>query len=129
MSALPIIDTDILVDVARQVGDAISYLADVEADGVPQISAITEMELIIGCGNNAELRQTEEFLRRFQVLPLDELISDTAVDLLRMYRLSLGLAMPVALIAARAIASGRPLVSKNQRDYRFISDLDLLPYP
>jgi len=28
-----------------------------------------------------------------------------------------------------ALASGVPLASKNQRDYRFIAELALLPYP
>ena len=49
-------------------------------------------------------------------------ISDTAVGLLRQYRLSHGLAIPDALIAATAIAL-------NQRDYRFINGLELLSYP
>ena len=34
-----------------------------------------------------------------------------------------------ALIAATAIMKGIPLVSKNQRDYRFIEELALWPYP
>lgn len=34
-----------------------------------------------------------------------------------------------ALVAATALTQGVPLVSKNQRDYRFIPDLQLLPYP
>jgi predicted nucleic acid-binding protein len=63
------------------------------------------------------------------VLKLNEQISDAAVDLLRQYRLSHGLAIPDALIAATAIVLNRPLISKNQRDYRFISRLQLLPYP
>jgi len=34
-----------------------------------------------------------------------------------------------ALIAATAIALNQPFISKNQRDYQFISGLQLLPYP
>ncbi len=34
-----------------------------------------------------------------------------------------------ALIAATAIISDSSFVSKNQRDYRFIESLKLLPYP
>jgi hypothetical protein len=33
-----------------------------------------------------------------------------------------------ALIAATAIVIDAPLLSKNQRDYRFIQGLNLLPY-
>jgi predicted nucleic acid-binding protein len=62
-------------------------------------------------------------------LKLTEQISDTAVGLLHRYRLSHGLAIPDALIAATAIALDQPFVSKNRRDYRFINGLQLLPYP
>ncbi len=39
--------------------------------------------------------------------------------LLRRYRLSHGLLLADALIAATALVEGMPLVSKNQRDYRW----------
>ncbi|MCK4378385.1 MAG: PIN domain-containing protein [Deltaproteobacteria bacterium] len=68
-------------------------------------------------------------MKRFYVLRLDEQISDTALDLLKKYRLSHGLLISDALIAATAIISDLSFVSKNQRDYRFIKDLRLLPYP
>ena len=45
------------------------------------------------------------------------------------YALSHGLQIPDALIAATALAFNIPLLSKNQRDYRFIVGLSLLPYP
>jgi predicted nucleic acid-binding protein len=37
--------------------------------------------------------------------------------------------IPDALIAATAMSVNQPFISKNQRDYRFISGLQLLPYP
>jgi predicted nucleic acid-binding protein len=63
------------------------------------------------------------------VFKLTEAISDTAVGLIRQYRLSHGLAIPDALIAATAITMDQSFVSKNQTDYRFIKGLKLLPYP
>jgi predicted nucleic acid-binding protein len=51
------------------------------------------------------------------------------VDLVRHCRLSHGLLIADAVIAATAMCSGIPLMSKNQRDFRFISGLTLLPYP
>lgn len=124
-----IVDTDILVDVGRQVPEAVRYLEVLEQSATPMISAVTEMELIVGCRNKTELRRAEHFLRRFRVLPLDEQVSDTAAALLRQYTLSHGLAIPNALIAATALALDHAFVTKNQRDYRFLTGLRLLPYP
>ncbi len=72
-------------------------------------------------------RILERFLLRFEIVKLSEAISDRAVDLLCTYRLSHGLLIPDALIAATALSIDAPLLSKNQRDYRFIQDLNLLP--
>ncbi|MGQ9628171.1 MAG: type II toxin-antitoxin system VapC family toxin [Anaerolineae bacterium] len=129
MNALIIVDTDILIDVALQISEAIDFLAELEQKSTLAISAITQMELFVGCRSKTELRHTERFLRRFQVLKLNEQISDMAIDLLRRYRLSHGLTIPDALVAATAITVNQPFISKNQRDYGFISELQLLPYP
>ncbi len=129
MSILTVVDTDILIDVAQDIREAVECLANVEEHSVPAVSVITQMELLVGCRNKVEQRRVERFLERFQVMKLTERVSDTAINLLREYRLRHGLAIPDALIAATAIASNQPLLSKNQRDYRFIKALQLLPYP
>ncbi|MCF8037984.1 MAG: PIN domain-containing protein [Desulfohalobiaceae bacterium] len=87
------------------------------------------MELMIGCRDKVEFAVIERFMMRFQVIKLNELISDIGVELLRRYRLSHGLLIADALIAATAMSLNRPLVTKNQRDYRFIEGLNLLTYP
>jgi predicted nucleic acid-binding protein len=56
-------------------------------------------------------------------------ISDRAVDLLKQYFLSHGLLIADGLIAATALVHNEAFVSKNQRDFRFIAGLNLLPYP
>lgn len=129
MSDCIIVDTDILIDAGRGVLDAVACLQQVERRASLAISAVTQMELLVGCGNKTELRTLERFLLRFQIIKLDEQVSDMAVDLLCRYRLSHGLLIADALIAATALALGARFVTKNQRDYRFISDLRLLPYP
>jgi predicted nucleic acid-binding protein len=126
---LIIIDTDVLIDAGRGVSEAVACLQIVEQRGSLGVSIITEMELIVGCRNKAELRTLARFLTRFQVIKVSETISDTAVELLRRYRLSHGLLIADALFAATAVAWGQPLVTKNQRDYVFISGLQVLPYP
>ena len=83
---------------------------------------------MIGCRNKSELQALETLLSRFLVFKLDGQISDAAVDLLRRYRLSHGLLIADAIIAATALSKEESFVTKNQRDYRFIEGLDLLAY-
>ena len=129
MAAFTIVDSDILIDAGRGVSEAVACLQGIEQQSSLAASVITQMELFIGCRDKTELQSVESFLLRFQILKLTEQISDTAVDLLRQYRLSHGLLIADALIAATAFAFDAPLISKNQRDYRFITGLNLLAYP
>ncbi|MFN0084293.1 MAG: type II toxin-antitoxin system VapC family toxin [Blastocatellia bacterium] len=127
--ALTIIDTDILIDVGRGDTTAIGCLQQIEQQSCLAISVVTQMELMIGCRNKVELSALEAFLRRFQILRMTEQISDQAVQLLSQYRLSHGLLIADALVAATAIELGEPLITRNQRDFRFISELKLIPFP
>lgn len=129
MADLILIDTDILIDAGRGVGEAVTRLQDLEAQAPLAVSAITQMELFVGCRNNSELQQVQKFLKRLDVLKLNEQISDTAVDLLQRYRLSHGLLVADALIATTTLVFDAPFISKNQKDYQFIEGLKLLTYP
>ncbi len=124
-----LVDSDVLIDAGRGVHDAVACINEVEQRDDPAVSVVSQMELIVGCRHKADLRVVERFLRRFHVIHLNERISRTAIDLLHRYRLSHGLLLADSLIAATALTEGIPLVSKNQRDYRFIAGLDLRPYP
>ncbi|MFN2453529.1 MAG: type II toxin-antitoxin system VapC family toxin [Pyrinomonadaceae bacterium] len=128
MADFTIIDTDILIDAGRGVSEAVACLQEIEQNSSMATSVVTQMELFVGCRNKTELQEVEKFLRRFQILKLIEPISDTAVELLRQYRLSHGLLIADALIASTALVFDAPLISKNQRDYRFIADLNLRAY-
>jgi predicted nucleic acid-binding protein len=124
-----LVDTDILIDVARGIPAAINCLESKAQNSTLAISVITQMELTVGCRNKSELQNLKQFLRNYRIVKLNESISDKTIELINNYRLSHGLLIPDALIAATAIVINVPLLSKNQRDYRFISELTLLPYP
>ena len=126
---LTVVDSDILIDVARGESDAINCLSGLEKTSVLAISVITQMELIVGCRNKKELSDFEKFLSRFQILKITDEISDRAVDLLKQYFLSHGLLIADGLIAATALVHDQAFITKNQRDYRFIPGLNLLAYP
>ncbi len=129
MNTITLIDTDILVDIGRNVQDTVNLIDELEKQTTLAISVVTQMELIVGCQSKQELRLCEKFLTRFEIIKLNELISSSAVELLRNYRLSHGLLIADALIAATAIQLNLPFISKNRRDYRFISSLNLLEFP
>lgn len=129
MTNSTIVDTDILIDAGRGVLEAVKCLQNLKASSGLAMSIITQMELMVGCANKAELQTLENFLKQFYIIKIDQAVSDTAVDLLRSYRLSHGLLIADSLIAATAIVWNYPFITKNQRDYRFIQGLNLLPYP
>jgi predicted nucleic acid-binding protein len=123
-----LIDTDILIDVSRNISGAINRLKIEEEKVKLCISVVTNMELVVGCRNKIELQNLNKFLSRFSVLDVNELMSRKALELIKDYRLSHGLLIPDALIASSAIILKIPLLTKNQSDYQFIPELNLLTY-
>lgn len=129
MANAALVDSDICIDVTHGVVTAADRLDQEEQNSTLSISAMSNMELLVGCANKTEQARTERFLRRFRILPIDAAVSDQAIALIRRYRLSHGLLIPDALIAATALVHDIPLLTKNQRDFRFIADIRLPPYP
>ena len=124
-----LVDTDILIDIANDDEIAKNCLNHLIQTSTLAVSVVTVMELMIGCRNKGELQALNQFLTEFQTVKITTGISDRATELLQTYVLSHGLRIADALIAATAIEYQISLLSKNQRDFRFIANLNLLPYP
>ena len=124
-----LLDTHILIDAGRNIADATNFLLRCSQSYSLAISSITHMELLIGCMNKSQLRNTERFVNRFDKIKLSEPITDRALTLLRHYNLSHGLLPADALIAASALTFNIPRATKNLQDYRFIQGLHLVAYP
>ncbi|MGH2413028.1 MAG: type II toxin-antitoxin system VapC family toxin [Microcystaceae cyanobacterium] len=129
MSLIVLVDTDILIDVAREIQIAINRLQLEAKNAVLAISVITKMELIVGCRNKTELQSLQQFLGHYTLMPVTEDVSNKAVELLTTYRLSHGLLIPDALIASTAIVNKISWLTRNKSDYHFISGINLLAYP
>ncbi len=123
-----LIDTDILIDVTRKVPQAIERIAMEAQNAKPAISSVTRKELLIGCRNKDEFNKMLKFLMRFKLKYITPAIDMIADELLETYSLSHSLMIPDALIAATALEYSCCLLSKNQKDFRFIENLKLLPY-
>ena len=129
MPDLVLVDTDILVDVARGVQAAADFLEAKGASVDLAVCCVSEMELIVGCRNKAELTQLEEFLSRYHRIRLTPDVGDQAIELMRQFRLSHGLLIPDALIAATAKVTGCDLLTRNRRHYDYIPGVNLAVYP
>lgn len=83
------------------------------------------MELLLGVSNKADLKIINKSLNRFSVLLINPAINLRAIDLVYKYRLSHGLALADAMIAATAIQTELQLFTYNIKDFKFISELAL----
>lgn len=92
------------------------------------MSVITQLELMVGFENKKEFRELNTFLERFTIFHISEVISSKAVDLFEQYRLSHGVKITDMLIASTALVYDVELISKNQKDFKFIDDLKLIKY-
>jgi predicted nucleic acid-binding protein len=129
MNSMVVVDTDVLVDAIHGIGIAVNRLAQERLSATLVISSMTRKELLVGCLNKTEQKALLKFLTSFQLIKLNASIDDRADELLQKYNLSHGLWTADAFIAATALTLDCSLLSKNQRDFRFIQDLKLLPYP
>ena len=89
------------------------------------LSSVTVMELYQGMANKQELAQMKKKIKYFDIIQIDTISSKLAISLIEKYRLSNGLAIPDALIAASAIVVQLELFTYNLRDFSFIPDLKL----
>lgn len=124
-----ICDTDVIIDYfdARQNRHEETKVILEQTIGFQNIliSSITKMELILGATNKADLQKISKNLNRFGVLLINPEINLRAIDLVQSYRLSHGLALADAMIAATAIQTELKLFTYNEKDFKFISKLSL----
>jgi predicted nucleic acid-binding protein len=124
-----IVDSDILILVSRNDPSAILYLDTLEKTRGVAVSAVSAFELIIGSLNKTDQAAITKFLARFEHIHIGEDTSEAALTLLERYRLSHGLLMADALIAATALVNDLEIVTRNTKDFRFINGLRLVEYP
>jgi len=127
-----ICDTDILIDYfdAKQKRHEETKIIIEQKIGLNNIliSSITKMELILGATNKEDLNIINKSLNRFSVLLINPAINLRAIDLVYAYRLSHGLALADAMIAATAIQTELELFTYNTKDFKYISKLTLYSY-
>jgi predicted nucleic acid-binding protein len=115
-----VFDTNIVIDALNGVSDA-----DAEYSRYARvfISRITWMEVLVGEPDDDT--QTRDFLQtRFEIIPLDLIVAERAVELRRNRRIRL----PDAIIWATALIHEAVLVTRNTRDFHADAEGVRVPY-
>ncbi len=123
-----IVDSDIIIEISRGNKKASVLLTRYKKEYTLCVSAVTRYEVIVGCRNKQEMNFILKLLEKFITISLNEEISRITDDLIINNTLSHNLQLADALIASTAIYHSASLISRNQKDFRYIDDLKLLTY-
>ena len=119
-----ICDTNIFIEIFRKNFFIHSELNKIGYDNIV-ISDVVKAELLFGARDKTDLQKISKSIENFPVLSIQPEISKVAVDFVEKYCLSQKLNLPDALIAATAIYYAIELFTLNEKDFRFIPDLQL----
>ena len=67
-----IVDSDILIQFSRRDDEAAAWLDKISDTAKLVISAVTEMELVIGSRDKAHLKEVKQFISQFEIIHIDE---------------------------------------------------------
>lgn len=119
------IDTDIFIDYLKGIQAARALLDSAQFSFY--YSSWTRKELLAKPGlSDRERQEIEEVLARFRLVPVDDAVAEKYWTLLKKYE-SQGLRQADAIIAATAWQVNLPLLTRNQKHFRFIAEIELAP--
>lgn len=120
-----LIDTDVLIDYLRDKAEAVSYLENLREPLL--ISVITVAELYAGVRDGVERTKLDEFIRAFEIVPIDQEISVKGGLYRRDYMKSHNVGLADALIAATAEVHQARLVTLNGKHFPMLLNV-VIPY-
>ena len=120
-------DTDIFISWFRGDIETITRLEYIGLEHI-LIPSVTVMELLQGTRNKAESIQLKKALKAYHIIHFNETSSKLSIELIEKYRLSHGLLIPDAIIAATALTFNLKLFTYNLKDFKFIPGIQLYEY-
>jgi predicted nucleic acid-binding protein len=118
-------DTDVMIEFLKGNAATKNLLENNIRPENIALSSVSIMELYFGAKNKKELILIKKFLANFEILKINEGITNLAVSLVEIYSKSHGLKVPDALIGATSIYNKMPLFTYNKKDFSFINELNL----
>ena len=120
------LDSDVLIELRRNKPEAWNWLFSLPTR--PAISIYSSLELLIGCQDGKERRETLKFLAYFPVLNASPTAQQNALDLSR-WKLSHGISGLDCLIAAVALEAQETLHTFNLKHFGAVPGLTAVaPY-
>lgn len=119
-----IFDSDILIEFLGKNPAAAACI-----ESIPllerNISVMSYLEVLYGCRNRRELHEFQQFAAASlaEVIPISEVISQRAVQIMEDHVLAYRLDATDALIAATALIRAEPLTTGNLKHFNFIPGL------
>jgi predicted nucleic acid-binding protein len=92
------------------------------------IPSVTVMELLQGTRNKKESSELKKKLKAYHIIHFNEATSKLTIELIEQFRLSHGLLIPDAIIAATAITFNLKLFTYNLKDFKFIPGIQLFEF-
>ena len=120
-------DTNILISWFKGDSETCKRLERIGLEHI-LIPSVAVMELLQGTRNKTESIQLKKKLKAYNVIHFNETTSKLSVELIEQFRLSHGLLIPDAIIAATAIIYNLKLFTYNQKDFKFIPGINLFEY-
>ena len=120
-----LIDSNVLIDLfkGRFPKAAESSLVSILNEGAYYVSAITKMELLgFNTSDDTQMKFLGEVIGNGTLLPIDDPVIDATIRIRKAKKIKL----PDAIIAATALVHDLTLVSRNQKDFTRIDQLQLL---
>ena len=120
-------DTNIFISWFSGDKDTCTRLEDIGLEHI-LIPSISVIELLQGTRNNKESSQLKKKLKAYHIIHFNETTSKLSIELIEHFRLSHGLLIPDAIIAATAITFNLKLFTYNLKDFKFIPGIRLFEY-
>lgn len=120
-----IFDTNILIELYRGNQTVKEEILKLKAD-IFYISSITAAEFMFGAKDKTDFTKIEKQLDKYTIIPITEEITGIFIDLFRVHTLSHRPGIADTLIAATALYYRLPLYTKNKKDFKFITGIELI---
>jgi predicted nucleic acid-binding protein len=120
---LLLLDTDVVIDIARQYPGALAWLRSLSPNEEIALPGYVVMEMIQGCASREEVNKIRASLAPYRVYwPTDADCSRAIADFAE-GKLSQGIGMIDALIGETAVGLGVPIQTFNVKHFKAIPNL------